>query len=443
MMILTMSLFLLITLWILGYGIFIKKPIKKDDHAYYKIAYQEQKQQLDDQLAQKLISQTMYDEQFTLISREFLNRTPATHESSKKSKNKHAVSNRKAMISFTFAAIISVAILLFYWAFVYTSIGQNWLGKESSTKVANIMQIDKAKTEVADLVDDWLARIKNEKLVYEDDIANLKPPKELQAKYLEIIQTLQRKLAKDNLQDIDGLKLLGTLYFNVQAYDMAQTIYEQIESLIPNDDQVLLTIAQLDIANSNGEMTTKARQYFLQAIKNSPDNDSPVMMYAVNLANTGLYEEALEKWQWLKGRYPNTSPIYPIIQKAMAGIESKMLAKKNAKSIMVTIDSDAMLTKDLPLGAVLYVLAKSDLSASSPFLVKRVEITQFPMTITLNDSDRMNPDGKNLHEYEHLVVSARISLTGNASPAPNDIEASPVNVTLAESKVNLRLDRRR
>ena len=68
-----------------------------------------------------------------------------------------------------------------------------------------------------------------------------------------------------------------------------------------------------------------------------------------------------------------------------------------------------------------------------PLAIQRLPATQLPVTVTLDDSTSMMPAMK-LSLIPQVVVGARISKSGQATPQPGDFEAlsEPLANTRAE-----------
>jgi len=70
-------------------------------------------------------------------------------------------------------------------------------------------------------------------------------------------------------------------------------------------------------------------------------------------------------------------------------------------------------------------------------------IAQFPLRVTLTNADSLQPT-RLLSDQKELVLQAKISMTGNATPAADDWQAVPVPVTEANTgMVRLRITKTR
>ena len=94
------------------------------------------------------------------------------------------------------------------------------------------------------------------------------------------------------------------------------------------------------------------------------------------------------------------------------------------------------------LGAsdVLFVFARAAEGPRMPLAIQRLPATSLPVTVTLDDSTSMMPELK-LSTVPRVVIGARVSKSGQATPQPGDFEAlsDPVPNRHAEP-VRLRIE---
>lgn len=72
----------------------------------------------------------------------------------------------------------------------------------------------------------------------------------------------------------------------------------------------------------------------------------------------------------------------------------------------------------LPPDGVLYI-SVSDGDSPVPVAVKRIPLSHFPLTLTLDDSNAMMPD-RLLSAQHQVAVRVRVSRDGSANPQPGD-----------------------
>ena len=76
----------------------------------------------------------------------------------------------------------------------------------------------------------------------------------------------------------------------------------------------------------------------------------------------------------------------------------------------------------MPAGTTLFIYAKEAGAAGPPLAVVRSSTGKWPMTFQLDDSNAMLPTRK-LSGSTRVIVEARISRSGNATPQAGDLRA--------------------
>ncbi|MCY4144600.1 MAG: c-type cytochrome biogenesis protein CcmI [Gammaproteobacteria bacterium] len=84
-----------------------------------------------------------------------------------------------------------------------------------------------------------------------------------------------------------------------------------------------------------------------------------------------------------------------------------------------------------------FIIGRRIGESGPPLLVKRVEVRDLPITLTLSASDAMLPGAE--FPQEAIEVLARVSSTGSATRAIDDIESNPVHVNVGQ-RVGLKLN---
>jgi cytochrome c-type biogenesis protein CcmH len=71
-----------------------------------------------------------------------------------------------------------------------------------------------------------------------------------------------------------------------------------------------------------------------------------------------------------------------------------------------------------------------------PLAILKKQVSDLPIEFVMDDSDAMNPQMK-LSRFNDIVVSARISKTGNAMPQPDDLQGSSDVIKVGAQGLNI------
>ena len=87
----------------------------------------------------------------------------------------------------------------------------------------------------------------------------------------------------------------------------------------------------------------------------------------------------------------------------------------------------------------MFIVAREVSGPPMPVVVLRVPSKDWPLSFRLDDTLALSPERK-LSTLTEVMLSARVSKSGNAMPQPGDIESAPQKVRLGANNVKLVLD---
>ena len=102
------------------------------------------------------------------------------------------------------------------------------------------------------------------------------------------------------------------------------------------------------------------------------------------------------------------------------GTQANAAAQMPGRALNVKVTAAASV--DLPPGSAVFVYARAVNGPPAPLAVQRVRLDQLPMVIRLDESMAMMP-GMGLANFDQVVVIARVSASGQVTPAAGDYEA--------------------
>src|SRR5690606_9288462 len=101
--------------------------------------------------------------------------------------------------------------------------------------------------------------------------------------------------------------------------------------------------------------------------------------------------------------------------------------------LTVQVSLDPALAAGLDPEATLFVFARAAEGPPMPLSIERRKASELPLTIVLDESKGMLPNLK-LSMFAQVVVGARVSRSGTATPQSGDLQAlsAPLDVTRRE-----------
>lgn len=260
------------------------------------------------------------------------------------------------------------------------------------------------------------------------DAITYQPPSQAQ----EIDNALNEleQLAKQQPDNIEARVLLAQSMMQLGRFDAAQKYYAQALDLQPDNANLMVDYAEsLFRAGSPGQPDTAARQWIDKALLIEPQNQRAMFFKGILLMQAKAPAQAAAIWESLLPQLDDNTAraLLPQIQQArqQAGLPALAVAAEKALQVLITLDPN--LGKQLPPGSVLFVSAKDPNRPGPPIAAKRVEVSAFPLTVTLSTADSIMPTAK-LFEQPTFTVSARLAASGSVTAGKDDWQSEAVSV---------------
>lgn len=278
-----------------------------------------------------------------------------------------------------------------------------------------------------------------------------------------LVQRLADKLAQDP-NNLEGWLMLGRSYAATGQAERSLAAYRRAYTLAPREPEVLLSYAEA-LANQNDhQLAGEPERLIATVLEIAPQDPNGLWLAGVAGLQRGDRETALRYWEQLESLLPpegedianlrgfldqvrgESAPINPSPTSARADTAPRdggagEAAPHPEAGLQVEISLEESLRALTRPDQVLFVYARALDGPSMPLAVHRARVGDLPLSVTLDDRQAMTPESR-LSKLAQVRVGARISLSGNASPRPGDLEgeAGPVAPGSAEP-VRVHIDR--
>jgi cytochrome c-type biogenesis protein CcmH len=251
---------------------------------------------------------------------------------------------------------------------------------------------------------------------------------DMQASAAQIEGMVSRLVARlrDNPDDIEGWKLLGRSYSVLGRHDEAADAYAKAAVRAPRDASLLADLADA-LAMARGQsLQGEPEKLVLRALEIEPAN-----LKALALAGTAAFERkdyaaAAAYWQRMLPHVPPESDDARTIQQNVN--EARTLAGDTKKSVLKgTVSLAPQLKANAAPDDTVFVFARAVDGPAMPLAVARTRVRDLPYRFQLDDSMAMTPAMK-LSAFPKVVVTARVSKSGNAAPQPGDLQGASAPV---------------
>ena len=245
------------------------------------------------------------------------------------------------------------------------------------------------------------------------------------------------------------LFILARAHYARQQFNESAAAYEKLNAIEPDDPGLLTDWADVIAQSQRGSMLGRPEALINRALAIEPDNGKALAMSGAAAFERQDYATAAAQWEKLRARVAGTE-LAPQIEQSItqarqAGkLASTAAVKKAAPAAGATVSGrislGAQVARNAAPGDTVFIVARAATGPRVPLAVYRMSVGNLPAKFSLDDSQAMSPDLK-LSAFSDVVVSARVSKSGNAIPQAGDLETTPMNVKVGAKDLTLVIDR--
>ncbi|MDT0177302.1 c-type cytochrome biogenesis protein CcmI [Enterobacter sp. BRE11] len=217
----------------------------------------------------------------------------------------------------------------------------------------------------------------------------------------------------DNLNDWTMLGRLGMVLNNAASASQA---FEHALQLAPNNLSLKQDYAEVLTRSSDPQDNRQAGLMLRDMLKEEGGNLRTLGLLAFNAYEQQQYDQAISSWQAMLKQIPADDRRRAMIERSIEQAKTDAGQQNTQLALTVTLTPEA--EKMLPPGGVMYI-SVSDGVSPVPVAVKRLPLSHFPLSLTLDDSNAMMPE-RLLSAQHQVQVRVRISRDGSASPQSGD-----------------------
>ncbi|WP_455916168.1 c-type cytochrome biogenesis protein CcmI [Pantoea agglomerans] len=225
-----------------------------------------------------------------------------------------------------------------------------------------------------------------------------------------------RSSLQDDPQNVNDWLMLGRIGMVLNNADTATKAFQRAMQLAPNNPEVKLSYADVLTRSPDPEDNRQAGVMLNEMIKADGDNLRVLSLLAFNAFSQQHYPEAIAVWQKMLQLLPADDKRGVMIQRSIEQAKTESGKQNSHLALSVTLAPGA--EKMLPAGGVLYISVADGVSPV-PVAVKKLPLSHFPLSLTLDDSNAMMPE-RLLSAQHQVQVRVRISHDGSANPQSGD-----------------------
>jgi len=246
---------------------------------------------------------------------------------------------------------------------------------------------------------------------------------------------------RENPDDAEGWKMLGRSYAVLGHFPQAIEAYTEAVRREPRDAQLLADFADALGMSRRGSLQGEPEKLVQRALEIDPRN-----LKALALAGTVAYERkdfkgAADYWQRMLPLVPADSEDARTIRAnvaeatQLAGVEgvrpeapaplakAPQAAAAPSAGVRGTVRLASQLKAQAGPEDTVFIYARAANGPPMPLAILRRSVRELPLDYALDDSMAMAP-GMEISAHPRVVITARVSKSGGATPQPGDLQGA-------------------
>lgn len=297
------------------------------------------------------------------------------------------------------------------------------------------------------------------------DPAKVAPPKDQAHAVTEeqiagMIAALAQRLQKEP-GNVEGWGMLARSYNALGRFDDAAEAYGRLVKLVPADASLLADYADTLAMSLNRSLLGEPEKLIARALQADPKNIKALALSGSAAYERRDYQGAVTQWNKILALVPPESdiarstknsiaeaqnlagqPSVAQVPPAAAAAAPVATAAAVGTEVAGTVELDAALRSKVGDTDTVFIFARAAAGPRFPLAVLRKQVKDLPTSFVLDDSMSMVADAK-LSGFPMVVVGARISKTGSATPSAGDFEGVTEPVRPGAKGLKIRINSQR
>lgn len=274
-----------------------------------------------------------------------------------------------------------------------------------------------------------------------------------------LVDALAQRMANEP-DNAEGWLLLARSFAVTERYKEASEAYARVVKLIPPDAQLLADYADVLAVAQGRSAAGEPTRLIEQALQLDPGNLKALAMAGHAAFDRGDFAAAAGHWERAGAIAPEgafkqamargadearaAGGLPPAAAGASAPAPTAPAARAEAAApgpqIAGRVRIAAALAAQVAPTDTVFVFARAVEGPRMPLAIRRYPASALPLEFTLDDSTAMSPELR-LSKFERVVVGARVSKSGNATPQPGDLLTQSEPLAPGRRDLELVIDR--
>jgi cytochrome c-type biogenesis protein CcmH len=276
---------------------------------------------------------------------------------------------------------------------------------------------------------------------------------------LAMVDGLAQKL-KQRPDDAEGWVLLARSYQALGRFSQSVDAYAHAEALVHDDPNLLADYADVLAMTQGKQLAGRPQALVERALAIDSNHGKALALAGTAALQAQDFAASLGYWRRLAAQVPPGSDEARQVADVIAEVETAQRegkaplppvgkpAQQTAQGVAASPASGAIsgrvdlapaLASKVALNDTVFIFARAPEGSRMPLAVLRVPAKELPKSFALDDSMGMAP-GVKLSNAPAVVVEARISKTGGATPQPGDLYGRSATIKPGAAGVNITID---
>lgn len=272
----------------------------------------------------------------------------------------------------------------------------------------------------------------------------------------EQIADMAEKLAQrmqNTPDDAEGWAMLARSYSVLGRHPEALVAYEKAVKLRKDDPNLLADYADSLAVRNGRKLDGEPMKWVAAALKIDPKTPKALALAGTHAFDGKDYAGAVRYWELLMATAPSDSSFVSQIRagleeaRQLGGLPAKAAGAPAAgpmampgASVSGTVSLSPALAKQAAPEDTVFIYARAaEGGMRMPLAILQRQVKDLPVTFTLDDSSSMSPAAR-LSGVQRVIVSARVSKTGQAMPAPGDLMGQTAAVDVGASGLKIEIN---
>lgn len=260
-----------------------------------------------------------------------------------------------------------------------------------------------------------------------------------------MVEALAQRLEREP-DDIEGWRMLARSYSALDRHAEAARVYARLEKLLPDEPGVLADLADALASAQGASLKGEPERLIARALERDPKHVKALSLSASAAFERGDFALAERQWQAVLAQVPPDSAFAASTSasiaaaRASAGTPAGPAAPAGVLSGTVRL-APALAAAAAPTDTV-FIYARAVDGSGPPLAALRKQVKDLPFQFSLDDSMGMGGTAR-LSRQERVMLGARISRSGSATPAAGDLEGAAGPVSPGARDVMIEIGQRR